>query len=138
MTDRRFHQQQCRHLQQVVLHDVANGAKLLVEPAATLDAERLGHRDLDALDVVAIPDRLEEAVREPEVQRDSAPAPCRGSDRSGKWTTRERTGEAPVELERRGEVAAERFLEHHARAIGASRRRQPADHVGERAGGIAR
>ena len=46
-------------------HDhVAERAALLVEPRAALDRERLGHVDLDVAHVVAIPDRLEEAVRE--------------------------------------------------------------------------
>ncbi len=35
------------HLQQMVLHDVAQGADPVVELAAVLDAEVLGHRDLD-------------------------------------------------------------------------------------------
>ena len=37
---------------------IADGADLVVELPAPLDAERLGHRDLDALDVVAVPDGL--------------------------------------------------------------------------------
>ncbi len=37
---------------------------LVVEAAAVADVERLGHVDLDVVDVVAVPDRLEEAVGE--------------------------------------------------------------------------
>ena len=40
----------------------------IVEVAAVLDAEVLGHRDLHALDVVAVPDRLEHRVGEPQVE----------------------------------------------------------------------
>ena len=58
-----------RHLQQVILHDVPNGTGLFVEPLAASDAEALGHGDLHALDVVAVPDRLEKRVREAEVQQ---------------------------------------------------------------------
>ena len=47
--------------------DVPQRADRVVEVAAILDAEVLGHRDLDALDVVPVPDRLEHRVREPEV-----------------------------------------------------------------------
>ena len=43
---------------------VAEGARLLVEAGAARDRQRLGHVDLDVVDVVAVPDRLEEAVRE--------------------------------------------------------------------------
>ena len=53
---------------QVVLHHVAHRAELPVELAAPLDAERLRHRDLHALDVRAVPHRLEEGVGETEVQ----------------------------------------------------------------------
>jgi hypothetical protein len=52
----------------VVDHDVAQRSDRVVEVAAILDAERLGHRDLDRLDVVPAPDRLEDRVLEPEVE----------------------------------------------------------------------
>ena len=50
----------------MVLHDVAQCAHLLVELAASLDAERFGHRDLHRVDVVVVPHRLEQRVREAE------------------------------------------------------------------------
>ena len=53
----------------MVLEDVARGAGLLVERAATLDADRLGHGDLDVVDVAPIPERLEDPVPEPEDQQ---------------------------------------------------------------------
>jgi len=53
----------------VVLHHVPDAAGLVVELASTLDAEALGHRDLHALDVVPVPDRLEEGVSEPEDEK---------------------------------------------------------------------
>ena len=65
----RLHRQQPDHLQHVILEHVADGAGLLVEPAAPSDAERLGHGDLHAFDVVAVPDRFEERVRESEQQQ---------------------------------------------------------------------
>ena len=40
----------------------------IVEVAAVLDPEVLGHRDLDGRDVVAVPDRLEHRVREAQVE----------------------------------------------------------------------
>ena len=46
----------------MVRHHVAQRAGLLVEPAALLDADRLGGGDLHMVDVIAIPDRLEKAV----------------------------------------------------------------------------
>ena len=50
----------------MVLEDVAAGAGLLVERAAALDAEVLGHGDLHVVDVAPVPDRLEDAVAEAE------------------------------------------------------------------------
>ena len=41
---------------------------LLVEAGAPLDAELLGDRDLHVVDELAVPDRLEDAVREPKRQ----------------------------------------------------------------------
>ena len=64
---RRFHRAHRDHLHQVVDDDVAQGPDRVVEVAAVLDAEVLGHRDLDRRDVVPVPDRLEHGVREPEV-----------------------------------------------------------------------
>ena len=40
----------------------------IVEVASIFHAEALGHRDLDAGDVLAVPYRLEHRVREPQVQ----------------------------------------------------------------------
>ena len=61
---RRLHRRGGDHLHEVVDDDVAQRADRVVEVAAILDAEVLGHRDLDALDVVPVPDRLEHRVRE--------------------------------------------------------------------------
>ena len=69
MPNRGLHREMGDDLQQVVLDDIANRADLLVELPARQHAERFGHRDLDAVDVVAVPDRLEERVREPKEQQ---------------------------------------------------------------------
>ena len=50
----------------MVLEHVADGAGLLVERAAVLDADRLGDRDLHVVDVAPVPERLEDPVAEPE------------------------------------------------------------------------
>lgn len=55
-------------LEQVVLDDVACGPDAVVVARATTDADVLGHRDLDVVDVVAVPDRLEHLVGEAERQ----------------------------------------------------------------------
>ena len=65
---RRLHRRGGHHLHQVVDDDVAQRADGVVEVAPVLDAEVLRHRDLDALDVLPVPDRLEDPVREPQVE----------------------------------------------------------------------
>ena len=67
--DRWLHRDQRQQLEQVVLEDVAAGAGLLVERAAALDAQVLGHGDLDVVDVAPVPERLEDAVAEAEDQQ---------------------------------------------------------------------
>ncbi len=47
---------------------VAKGADRVVDPAAILDPEALGQSDLHGRDVVAVPDRFEHRVREPQVE----------------------------------------------------------------------
>ena len=53
----------------MILNDVTNSAGLVIERAPAADVERLGHRDLDAGDVVAPPDGLQERVCESEVEQ---------------------------------------------------------------------
>jgi hypothetical protein len=60
------HRRQREHLQEVVLEDVAQRSRLLVERPAVLDAEVLRHGDLHMVDVPAIPNRLEDRVGEPQ------------------------------------------------------------------------
>ena len=52
----------------MVLHDVAHRADRVVEVAAVGDAEVLAHRDLHRGDELPVPDRLEDRVREAEVE----------------------------------------------------------------------
>ena len=88
----RLHRRGGDHLHQVVDDHVAQRPDRVVEVTAVLDAEALGHRDLDRRDVVAVPDRLEHRVREPQIE-DLARAPSSpGSDRSGTAATRRCTG----------------------------------------------
>jgi hypothetical protein len=64
--DRRLHGGHGEQLEHVVRNHVAQRAGLFVEPAAAFDAHRLGGRDLHVIDVVAVPDRLEEPVGKPQ------------------------------------------------------------------------
>src|SRR5262245_65377553 len=50
----------------MILDHIPDGAGLVVEGPTALDAEVLRHRDLDALHVMSVPERLEARVRKPE------------------------------------------------------------------------
>ena len=62
--DRRLHRRHRQKLEHMVRHHVAQRAGLLVELAAMLDADGLRHRDLDVVDLLSVPQRLEQAVGE--------------------------------------------------------------------------
>ena len=110
----------CDDLQQMVLHDVADRADFLVKLAAAADAEALGHRDLHVVDVVAVPDRLEERIRKAEeeqvLHRLLAEVVIDAIDGLFVETAMQRF----VQFDRRGQVAAERLLDDDAGAIGAA------------------
>ena len=129
----RLHREQRDHLEEVVLHDVSEAADLLVERAATLHAEVLGHGDLDARDVVAVPDRLEERIREPEVEDvldlflpEEVVDPVDGR-------FREHGVDDLVELDRARQVAAERLLDDDSGVLGRAELPQRLDHLAEQA-----
>ena len=111
----------------MILHDVANGADFLVEAAPALHAELLGHRDLDVLDVISVPDRLEEGVGETEIQqvlhRLLAEVMIDAKDRR----FGEHLVQRLIERLRARQVAAEGLLDDDARVLRASGlRRGPA------------
>ena len=60
--------EQAQQLEHVVLHEVAQRAGAVVVARAAADADVLGRGDLDVVDVVAVPERLEEPVGEAERQ----------------------------------------------------------------------
>ena len=100
-------------LEQVVLDHVAGGADAVVVAGPATDADVLGHGDLHVVDVVGVPDRLEqlvgEAHRQDVLDRLLAEVVVDPEDRA----RREDVAEDAVELAGRLEVVAERLLDHH-------------------------
>ena len=105
----------------MILDHVADGAGPVVKGAPALDAEALRHGDLHALDMVAVPDGLQESVREAEeehvVHRPLAEVVVDAEDRRLVEAAEQR----PVQLPRRGEVRPKGFFDDHAGALGTAR-----------------
>ena len=68
-TRRRLQRHKTQQLHHMVLHHVAQRARLLVERTAALHAQRLGHCNLHVINVIAVPYRLENSVGKPEHQK---------------------------------------------------------------------
>ena len=109
-----LHRHQRHQLHQVVLDHVAGGADTVVVAGPAADADVLGHRDLDVVDVVGVPDRLEHRVREAHRQdvlhRLLAEVVVDPEDRA----RREDLGQCGVQLARRLLVVPERLLHDDA------------------------
>ena len=133
---RRLHRDEAEQLQQMGDDHVPVGAGALVEAGAGADRERLGHVDLHVLDVVAVPERLVEAVGEAEredvLHRLLAEEVVDPEDLG----VVELGVEGLVERHRRIVVVAERLLEDHAR-LGAGQADRP-EHRDDRAEGVRR
>ncbi len=112
--DRLFHRGESQQLQQVVLDHVTGRTDAVVVTRASADADVLGHGDLHVVDVVAVPDRLVQLVREAQRQdvldRLLAEVVVDAEDRVG----REGHLESGIERPRRLEVMAEGLLDHDA------------------------
>src|SRR6266540_4236505 len=119
--DRRLHRRDREQLQEVVLEDVANRTGLLVVARAALDPDRLSDGDLDVVDHLTVPDRLEDPVREAQGQhvldRFLAEVVVDPED----LVLFEVLLDRAVELACRGEIVAERLLDDEPRpAFGAA------------------
>ena len=113
---RRLHRDEAEHVEQVRDDHVAVRAGVLVEAGAVLDRQGLGHVDLDVVDVVAVPDRLEHAVREPQREQVLHGLAAEEVVDAEDALLREDRVHERVELHGALQVHAERLLEHHPRA----------------------
>src|SRR5438270_10598408 len=64
-----LHRQKSYNLKHVVLDHIANGPGSVVKLTPPLDAELFSHRDLNTLDVIPIPDRLQKTIGEAKEQK---------------------------------------------------------------------
>src|SRR6266516_176605 len=99
----------------MVLKDVANRARLLVERGSPLDPDRLGDRDLHVVDELAVPDRFEDPVREPQRQHVLDGLLAEEVVDPEDLLLGEVLGNLLVQLARGGAVVAERLFDEDAR-----------------------
>jgi hypothetical protein len=95
----------------VVLEEVAGRPGLLVEGAAALDADRLGHGDLHVVHVAPVPDRLEDPVGEPEDEQVPDGLLAQVVIDPVDLGLAEDLSDLAVEAARRVQIAAERLLD---------------------------
>ena len=105
----------------MVLHHVADGASLFVKLAASLDAELFRHRDLHAVNVIAVPDGLEKAVGKAEDQQVLDRLLAEIVVDAKDVVLGKHLMQGVVQLACRHQVAAEGFFQNHARIPGAPR-----------------
>ena len=114
---RRFHHHERHHLQQVGDDHVLEGAGALVEVGPLVEAQRLRDVDLDVVDEVAVPDRLEQAVGETERQDVLRGLLAQEVVDAEDLSLAEGLVHEVVEFDRAGKVGAERLLHHHPGAL---------------------
>ena len=105
---------QRQQLEHVVLHEVAQRARAVVVAGARADPDVLGRGDLDVVDVVAVPDRLEHEVREPERHHVLDGLLAQVVVDAEDLALAEDARDDLLQLARRREVGAERLLDHDA------------------------
>ena len=111
---RLLHRDQREQLEQVVLEHVTGGADGVVEGGPGADADVLGHGDLHRVDVLGVPQRLEQVVREPQRQDVLDRLLAQVVVDPEHVLAGEDVVDQVVERLGRGQVVAERLLHHHA------------------------
>src|ERR1700730_17450716 len=118
----------------MILEDIARRADFLIETTAPSYAEVLRHRDLHGVNVIPVPDRVEERISKPEVEEVLH------------WFLAEKVVDAidgglgeelmdgPIERLRRGEVATKGFFHDQSRLRRTARLRQSLCDGSEQAG----
>lgn len=115
---RRFHGHQRHQLKEVVLNHVANRTHFVIEAPASFHTEALGHCDLDPVDVMPVPCRLEEGVGQTEHEQVEYLLLAQEVVDPEDGVLSEVLQQASVEPPRRVEVASEGLLDYNMRFRG--------------------
>eukprot|EP00166_Cyanidium_caldarium_P003890 ctg_381.g135 len=109
----RLHGEQCQHLQQVILHDVADDTKVVKVAGAPLDAKVLLESDLDGGNVLIVPQRLQEVIGKPQRQHVLYQLLAQVVVDAEGLLLADVLRQVGVQFGERGTVAAERLFDHH-------------------------
>src|SRR4029453_4624027 len=115
-----LHRQVHQNLEQVILNHVADRAGLIVERPPALNSEVFRHGYLYALDLIPVPERLQNCILEPQenhVTHRSFPQVMIDAE---DVLLVESTEQNPIELLCRNEVVTERFFNDDASTTGAA------------------
>src|SRR5262249_27787222 len=117
----RLHSQIRKDLEKMILNDIAEGACPIVENSPALNAEIFSHRDLYAVDVIAIPERLQKRVREAKdqqvIHRSLSEVVIDAKDTCLIKSAEQNLVQCPCGFK----VISERLLDDHAGPFGAAR-----------------
>src|ERR1039458_20378 len=109
-----LHGQKSHDLKHVVLDHVTDRPSVIVELPPPLDPELLRHCDLHTLDVIPIPDRLQEAVGEAKEQKIENGLFTKVVVDTKDSRFRKHEMKSGIQLLRRGEIVPERLLDNHS------------------------
>ena len=115
----------------MVLHHVAQRPDRVVEAAAVLDPEVLGHGDLHAGDPVAVPQRLEDRVGEPQEHDVHGGFLAQEVVDAEDLPLGQMLSQLVVQGAGRSQVVTEGFLDHDPGAVGQVGAGQAVDHLAE-------
>src|SRR5262249_38046589 len=129
------HRQQHQDLEHMVLYHIANRTDFFIETPAPLHAEVLGHCDLHARNVVAVPDGFEKRVGKPKIEKIldwflSQKMVDAENGRLGK-----RLMKSPVQQLCRRQISAKWFFNDHSRVIRRTGFSEPVDNDAKHAWG---
>lgn len=127
----------------MVLDHVTGRADAVVVPGASTEADVLGHRDLNVVDVVRVPDRIEQLVREAQSQNVLDGFLTEVVVDTEDRVLGEHLVDDGVQFASALEVVAERLLDDDSSPLTVlglreARRRQLLEHLRNALGGIAR
>src|SRR5215468_1114139 len=104
----------------MILHDVADCAGFVVEAASALNTEFFGHRDLHALDIIAVPERFDESVGKAKSQHVVHSLLAEVVIDSEYRAFIEHSKQYPIQIASRRQIASEWFFQDDAGRTGAT------------------